>query len=217
MTKLYDLSKHGTIIITIGRSGSHLLGDIIEQRLLASNVPVTNLREGLLVNDPSFDANQVIGSLVNKVQKHQGYVILQVQDFVSKLWLLRGNTNWLNDYHVVILKRRNQLNHFFSRQLLSNFWKTIPVHTKRDANEGADVSFNNLKGKQVQVPIDAVWQFYSEQTALNQFDGDEVVYYEDLVDYPESATSLYIKNDYKIDFRDLFTNYDDVAGMLTND
>lgn len=218
MNNLYNTDKRGTIIVTIGRSGSHLLGDIIEQRLNRLNIPAVNLLEELLLPD-SFSFNEKYRNAVSRVDRagRVRYTIVQVQDFNSKLWLLRNHVSWLNDYHVVVLKRRDHAKHFLSRQILENFWDVIPVHTRRGVTEGEHVSFDNLHNKKIEINPSAIWQFYSEQEILNRFEYNELVYYEDLLDYPESTTSNYIKNNYKINFEDLFTNYKDITKLLNNE
>ena len=218
MNNLYNTDKRGTIIVTIGRSGSHLLGDIIEQRLNNLNIPAVNLLEELLLSD-SFTFNADYRNAIGRVDRasRARYTIVQVQDFNSKLWLLKNHLEWLNDYHIVVLKRRDQIKHFFSRQILENFWDVIPVHTKRSVTEGEHVSFDNLQNKKIEITPGAIWQFYSEQEILNRFEYNELVYYEDLVNYPESTTSNYVKNNYKINFEDLFTNYTDIVKLLNNE
>ena len=51
MNNLYNLDKKGTLIITIGRSGSHLLSNIIELLLNDKKIPFANYKENFLNYD----------------------------------------------------------------------------------------------------------------------------------------------------------------------
>ena len=212
LTPAYDLNKKGTFIITIGRSGSHLLGDVLFNHL--SNITNTiNLREFFLnYTDPLTKINGFYNSKLSNLRDHTLYTIVQVQDFQSKLWLLR-NLSKIQDYHIVILRRRDQLEHFFSRQVLLNFYDIIPAHTIVGQT---DEIFSKLVGKQLTIDESSVWQFYSELELLNRFAGDSI-YYEDMLSWDEITSSKYVKNVYPITYEELFTNYDDIVEHFTND
>lgn len=210
---LYDLNKKGTVIITIGRSGSHLLGDIISNQLTNNKIAHYSLLENLMNYSLNFETvNDFYKNTLAEMSNNPNYIISQIQDFNSKVWLLSNYSNkWLNDYHVVILKRTNKVAHFFSKQILENFNSTIPVHTIKGFNYG---DFSSLKNQTHTVDIDSVWQFLSEQQILNRFDGNQTVIYEDMITWPEVDQSKYLKNNYNVNFKDLFTNYTDVVSML---
>jgi hypothetical protein len=212
MSNLYNLNKKGTIIITIGRSGSHLLGNIVEILLKDKKIPVINYKENFLNYEcPISKINNFYKTQSIKLDNSDdNYIISQIQDFQSKLWLLQYGEDWLKKYHVVVLKRKDKINHFFSRQLLTNFYSDIPIHTIK----GHQVSFDNLIGKHIQLSEHTVWQFYSEIEILNRFDGDETVYYEDIINYPEVNRSIYIKNQYPVNYEKIFLNYMDIVTFL---
>ena len=210
---LYDLNKKGTLIITIGRSGSHLLGDIISNELETNNIPYKNLLENFLQVSPTrYKAHNFYKTQLDNMINTPQYVISQIQDFSSKLWILTHGTKWLSDYHVIILKRNDPVAHFFSRQVLQKFHHVIPVHTFKGINNG---TFDNLKNQLTTIDTDDVWQFYSEQQILNRFIGDNIVYYEDMCTWKQVNQSKYLKNNYKINFKDLFTNYTNIVSMIS--
>lgn len=209
---LYNLNKKGTIIITIGRSGSHLLGDIISNKLTKNNIEHKSFKEMFLYPPTVHTIDTFYKTAKNKLINFPCYTIVQVQDFNSKLWLLTYENDWLSDYHVIILKRTDNIAHFFSKQILENFHATVPVHTFKGINSG---SFASLQNKSLTVDIDSVWQFYSEKQILNRFIGDETVIYEDMIQWDDVKQSMYLKNNYTVAFQDLFTNYNKIVEMLT--
>lgn len=219
MVKLYDLTKRGTIILTIGRSGSHLLGDIVEQTVKTAHPSVVNLKEHFLINDHDFSVNKEFRSriLIAEHLQEMNYLIIQIQDFASKLWFLNHLPDWFKDYHVIILRRRDKVSHFFSRQVLLNFWDQIPIHAIRGVDNGTEITFENLRDKKAVASVSKIWQFYAELLALDIFEGDETVYYEDMLTWPETGASLYLKNPYPVSYEELFENYHDVVRVLKNE
>jgi hypothetical protein len=219
MVKLYDLNKRGTIIITIGRSGSHLLGDIISNKLKLANVSHKSHRENFHCYDQSiakvsdFYKNQV--GIMSGISEYQ---ISQMQDFQIKVWLLSTNSSWLKDYHIVVLKRNDNIQHFFSKQILENFHSTVPVHSfKKELATYKAGNFNSLQGQKLTVSAGTVFQFLAEKQLLERFDCDETVVYEDLVTWPDVAKSVYEKNNYgSMTPSDLFDNYKDIENLLDN-
>lgn len=210
---LYDLNKKGTIIITIGRSGSHLLGDIISKELTLNKVNHVCLKENFLQRTTNFQTvSTFYKKTLNDMLNETRYVISQIQDFNTKLWILTYGSDWLKKYHVIVLKRNNQIAHFFSKQILENFHQEIPTHTKKGIDTG---TFDSLKNQRLEVNVDSVWQFYSDQQLLDRFKSDYTVVYEDMIKWPAVEKSIYLKNNYKIKYEDLFSNYHEVVAMLS--
>jgi hypothetical protein len=221
MVKLYDPNKKGTIIITVGRSGSHLLGDIISNKLKLANVSHRSLTENFHYYDQSVEkVSAFYKKQVDLMAGNSKYLISQIQDFQIKVWLLSTNSSWLKDYHIIVLKRNDNIQHFFSKQILENFHATVPVHSfKKELFTYKVGNFDSLKDQKLTVSADTVFQFLAEKQLLARFDCDETVVYEDLVTWPDVAKSMYEKNNYGIGFDDLIVNYQEVKAILeeTND
>jgi hypothetical protein len=211
MVNLYDLNKKGTVIITIGRSGSHLLGDIISNQLKKKNIVYTNCTEIFLTWEPISQLHDFFKTTMQKVDQLPCYKIIQIQDFQSKLWMIRYGIKWLSEYHVIILQREDNINHLCSKLILQNFHHAVPVHTIKYTNSG---NFDILKNIKITITIDDVCQFLSEKELLSKFTANEIVEYNDMCQWPTVAESKYLKNNYKIELSELFTNYDDLVKFL---
>jgi hypothetical protein len=163
MVTLYDLNKKGTIIITIGRSGSHLLGDIVSNELKKKNIAHTNCTELFLTSSLISSVHNFFKTTMQQVDQLTSYKIIQIQDFQSKLWMIRHGTKWLLDYHVILLQRNDNVNHLCSRLILQNFHHAIPVHTIKNTDSG---NFNILKDTKITITIDDICQFSIRKRAI---------------------------------------------------
>jgi hypothetical protein len=211
MVNLYDLNKKGTVIITIGRSGSHLLGDIISNQLKKKDIAYTNCTELFLTWKPISQLHNFFKTTMQKVDQLPEYKVIQIQDFQSKLWMIRYGAKWLSDYHVIILQRQDNIDHLCSRLILQNFHHAIPVHTVKHTDSG---NFDILKNNKITITMDDVCQFLSEKELLSRFTANETVEYTDMRQWPMVAESKYLKNNYKIELSQLFTNYNDLVKFL---
>tara|TARA_R110000868_G_C10639886_1_gene744049 strand:+ start:43 stop:687 length:645 start_codon:yes stop_codon:yes gene_type:complete len=208
---LYNLHKKGTIIITIGRSGSHLLGDIISNQLKKKNIAYANCLELFLTSVTISSMHNFFKTTIQKVDQLTSYKIIQIQDFQSKLWMIRYGTKWLSEYHVIVLQREDNINHLCSRLILQNFHHAIPVHTIKNIDSG---NFNILKNNKIIITVDDVCQFLAEKEVLSRFAADETVEYTDMRQWSAIAESKYLKNNYEVKLSELFTNYTDLVNFL---
>jgi len=211
---LFNFNKKGTLIVTIGRSGSHLLGDIISNQLTDLKVQHVNYKEHFLKHNGTLKLTEFHNFYKSKIDtliKDPTYIICQIQDFNSKIYLSRYHKELFDHYHVIVLERQDQLAHFFSKQLLQNFYTVIPTHTI----DGINDNFNSLKSQsKIKVSSDEVFQFYSEKKLLDSFARDGTIVYEDMILWEEVAQSKYKKNQYPVSFDQLFDNYKDLEKLF---
>ena len=214
---LFDLNKKGTLIVTIGRSGSHLLGDVISNQLTGLGIQHINYKEYFVKHngsEPWPGLPKFYKSKINRLLKDTVYTICQIQDFYSKIYLSRYNKELFDQYHVVVLEKQNQLSHFLSKQLLQNFHTVIPTHTI----DGINDSFDSLKSQsKIKVSIDDVFQFYSEKQLLDLFPRDSTIVYEDMILWDEVKKSKYKKNQYPVSFDQLFDNFKEIESLFNNE
>jgi hypothetical protein len=213
---LFDLNKKGTLIVTIGRSGSHLLGDVISNQLVSLGIQHTNHKEYFLKHNGPLDwpgHHNFYKSKISRLLKDTAYTICQIQDFYSKVYLSKHYKELFDQYHIVVLERQDQLVHFFSKQLLHNFHNVIPTHTINGINDNFDLLKNQSK---IKISIDDVFQFYSEKLLLDLFDRDVTVVYEDMILWEEVVKSKYKKNQYPVSFDQLFDNFEEIADLFNS-
>ena len=211
MVMLYDLNKKGTIIVTSGRSGSHLLGDIVSNELKKKNIAHTNCTEIFLTSSPIYSVHNFFKTTMQQVDQLTSYKIIQIQDFQSKLWMICHGIKWLSEYHIIVLQRDDTVNHLCSKLILHNFHHVIPIHTIKNTDSG---NFNILKDNKITITIDDICQFLAEKELLARFTADETVEYNNMCQWSITAESKYLKNNYDIKLSDLFTNYDDLIKFL---
>jgi hypothetical protein len=208
MNQYYDLTKKGTVILSAGRAGSHLMGDTISTHI-KNITPVTNFGEIFFPGGVPLCTSDFLKK-VDSLSSQSNYAVLQVQDFTNQLQILRFNTSWLEQYHVVCLTRSNLIKHFFGLQILRNFHSILPTHTIN----GIPGSFDALKGKKITVSKDTVYQFFAHNEILKLFNSDVEVSYENFIKTPDIMLSKYQKNQYPIGPEDLFENYNELVDWL---
>lgn len=211
MQQYYDLKKKGTVVLSAGRAGSHLLADMLYTNLKPVT-PVDSLGEVFFKN-VTTPVTLSVGEMLHKIKTLDSvskYVILQVQDFVSQVQILKFASDWLQNYHVIYLTRDNIMAQFFGLQILQNFHNVVPVHTIK----GIDDSFNPLKNKKITVARDTVYQFFAHTEILKLFKYDVATTYENIIQESTISQSRYQKNQYPVGPQELFENYDQVVEWL---
>jgi hypothetical protein len=211
---MFDAGKKGTVIITMPRSGSHLLGDIISVRAQQHGVNVNNLAEYFLnYNVDLSTAHAYFKSMIANLDNITGYQIIQLTDFTSKIWLLNYGQEFLKKYHVVTLKRKNQADHLMSKVILEKYHNIVSAHTTDKYDGGY---FNLINQEPFSVDLDTVLQFKVESNLINLFDCACEVYYEDIVSMPEVGQSQYKKNPYPVTFNQLCNNFDEIKDFFND-
>jgi len=208
MESLYNLDKKGTVILSVGRAGSHLMGDMITEHLKSLNANITNRTEYFFQNRPNTTASY--NKLVLELADSTTYNVIQIQDFNNQIRLLRFDSSWLNDYHVVRLTRNDLMAQFFGLQVLRNFYQVVPAHLVKGIRD----SFDNLIDQNLTISFDEVYQFLSHCELIKLIPADFEISYEDFIAAEETEISKYQKNKYPITSEQLFNNYTDVLNWL---
>lgn len=208
MNQYYNLTKKGTIILSAGRAGSHLMADLLNKNLTNITL-VKNLGEIFFQTGAPLCTNDFLKK-INSLSTQSNYVILQVQDFMSQIQILRFSPDWMQQYHVVHLTRNDLVGQFFGLQILRNFYDVVPVHTIK----GIKDSFDPLKDKKITISKDTVYQFLAHIELLKLFKSDVEITYEKFITTADTLSSKYQKNQYPIGPEELFENYNEVVDWL---
>jgi hypothetical protein len=208
MQQFFDLNKNGTVILSAGRAGSHLVGDLLTSHLQQNSIPAVNLEEYFWV--AKTQSVKQFNTLVDNLNLHKAYQIIQVQDFTNQVRIINFASAWLENYHVVHLTRDNLLSQFFGLHILYNFYNFVPTHSVK----GVKDSFNYLADKRISVSQDDVYQFLSHCNLLKLINNDFEISYENVVTSLDLSKSKYQKNSYPLTAEQFFINHDDVVKWL---
>lgn len=208
MESLYNLDKKGTVILSVGRAGSHLMGDMLHKHLSNLNIKSANLIEYFFIN--RSNTTSYYNKLVSNLSGTTDYNIIQIQDFTNQIRLLRFDSSWLADYHVVRLTRNDLMAQFFGLQVLRNYYEIVPMHLIKGIND----SYDRIADRTLTISFDDVYQYLSHCEIIKLIPSDFEISYEDFIAEENTEISKYLKNKYPITAEQLFSNYNDVLNWL---
>lgn len=208
MQDFFDLNKKGTVIISAGRAGSHLMADMLTIYLQKHTV-CKNLGE-IFWDGINIASTKQLRKQMELLRLDNSYKIFQVQHFATQIQISRFANDIFDDYHVVHLSRHNLMAQFFGLQILHNFYDIAPVHTIK----GVPDNFAALQNKKISVSKDSVYQFLAHIEIVKNCKFNNHITYEDFVGTYDTSISKYTKNQYPVTPQTLFENYQEVENWL---
>lgn len=208
MQNFCNLDKKGTVIISAGRAGSHLMADMMTI-YLQKHSACNNLGE-VFFNGTDIHTTKQLRAQLQTMEVTDSYKIFQVQHFATQIQILRFANEMFDNYHVVSLSRKNLMAQFFGLQILHNFYDITPVHTIK----GVPDNFSALHNKKITVSKDSVYQFLAHLEIVKNCKSDLHISYEDFVATHDTSVSKYTKNHYPVTPQTLFENYQEVEDWL---
>ena len=184
---MIDYTKRGVIVLGSARSGSHMLCDMLFHASYCANKKYI----GEVTSIPYIESKFIFCSLVQFSPKN----------------LLAVNVDWVRDYHIIKLRRRNKVSQYISWCAFRA--QTISSITKHSPNWE---DYKHLMPWE-STPQD-IENFINEQHIDYAFPSDETLYYEDVV--LSGMHTNFKKNQYPMAPEKMVTDYALVEKMLGN-
>lgn len=208
LSDCYDITKRGTIVVGIARSGTHHLSSLVSDELRRNNVEHTLRGELPLVDyfNSTDDQWQIFSKSDSDILKtlalnENSYTVCSVV-FLNLFQVLLRNT--FKDFSVIYLTRKNIWAHFVSYAIFNQV-----------SNRGFVISADSIKDISVPffVPMKEVtiWAASRYKVVPDLFQNEKIVYYEDIQHLPSSwPRSSHIDKHPS----EIFTNYKEIDALF---
>jgi len=198
LTKFYDRSKRGTLIISTYRSGTHFLYNNLVNHLQQCNVPLSALGE--------------VGSDDFVAESPGRYKIAILNAVVPKITLVKDQSA-LDEWHLVTLTRNDKLQHWISFYLWQylNTAQQRADHSNLPHHGGTSDQYRNIVP--VSIPLGVVEHWLLEQYPIHLFKSHVQIDYADLPNI-SGTTYQWSPNEYGLTCEELFTNHAEITQLL---
>jgi hypothetical protein len=214
--QLYDLTKKGTILFGIQRSGTHYVLNLLKLQLTRQNINYTDnseyFKDLYSIGVENFDSRYSFLNVIDKIKEQDTstkysigtMVYYDALDYISQY---QANYNYFfNNYHVIKMVRKRLMDQFMSQIILKAQFKAVHSGIKF-------IDELNLKDD-LTIPYTAskveIVDYMNQLLRLERFKA-ETIFYEDFPHHPLPGLT---KNNYNMTPKEFFANYDEILYSL---